>query len=57
MVTKILNNNKIKHLEKAVATLQRQVSFLLPIEKLTDYKNARQIKSSLKKALRLYPVQ
>ena len=45
------NLNKVLHELKA---LRRDVSLFLPAEKISDYKNAAQIKKSLKRTMREY---
>ena len=39
---------------REVRVLQRNMSLLLPTEKISDYKNAAQIKKSFKNAIRDY---
>ena len=53
MTNKMLEKslNRVLHEIKA---LRRDVSLFLPTEKLSDYKNADQIKKSLKRTIREY---
>ncbi len=53
MTNKMLEKNLNKVLRELKA-LRRDVSLFLPTEKISDYKNASQIKKSLKNAMRDY---
>ena len=54
MTNKTLEKNLNKVLLELKA-LRRDVSLVLPTEKLSDYRNAKSIRVSLKKAMKEYP--
>ena len=56
MTNKMLEKNLTKVLRELKA-LRRDVSLVLPTEKLSDYHNASEIRASLKKAKKQYPPQ
>ena len=53
MTNKTLEKN-LNRVLKELKELRRDVSLFLPTEKISDYKNAAQIKKSLKNAMRDY---
>ncbi len=54
MTNKMLEKNLNKVLRELKA-LRRDVSLVLPTEKLSDYHNAASIRAALKKAKKQYP--
>lgn len=54
MTNKILEKNLNKVLRELKA-LRRDVSLVLPTEKLSDYRNEKPIRVSLKRAMKEYP--
>ena len=56
MTNKTLEKNLNKVLLELKA-LRRDVSLVLPTEKLSDYRNAKSIRVSLKKAMKEYPTK
>lgn len=56
MTNKMLEKNLNKVLRKLKA-LRRDVSLVLPTEKITDYHNPKSIKAALKKAMKQYHPQ
>lgn len=56
MTDKTLEKNLNKVMRELKA-LRRDVSLVLPTEKLSDYNNPRAIKAAFKKAMKKYPPQ
>jgi len=54
MTNKTLEKNLTKVLRE-LKTIRRDMSMILPTEKLSDYRNSASIKASFKRAMKKYP--